>query len=101
MTLVKIDRPRRIDQFIDYFGELRRPTSNGSPPPGTAIDPRETRPREVAYGWRWCPVLPLARKIQEAEAQFITDYEICCGPRAERELESVAEDAPHGFCTGK
>lgn len=25
-------------------------------------------------------------KIQETEAQFITDYEICRGPRAEREL---------------
>jgi hypothetical protein len=28
MTLVKIDHPRRIDQFIDYFGDASRAGSN-------------------------------------------------------------------------
>lgn len=31
-------------------------------------------------------------KVQEAEAQFITDYEVCLGPRAERALWAPALD---------
>jgi hypothetical protein len=30
MTLVKTDRPRRIDRVIDYFGDLRHEVSNES-----------------------------------------------------------------------
>jgi hypothetical protein len=32
MTLVKTDRPRRIDQVIDYFGDLRQEASNDPRP---------------------------------------------------------------------
>ena len=48
MTLVKIDHPRRIDQFLDYFGEPYRAAS-GDPRPhgGAAPDPREPRRREM------------------------------------------------------
>ena len=30
MTLVKTDRPRRIDQFIDYFGTSRPEAPNAA-----------------------------------------------------------------------
>jgi len=37
MTLVKPDRPRRIDRVIDYFGDSRHGASNGPrPEPGSA-----------------------------------------------------------------
>ena len=32
MTLVKTDRPRRIDRVIDYFGDLRHEASNDPRP---------------------------------------------------------------------
>ncbi len=32
MTLVKPDRPRRIDRVIDYFGDSRHGASSGSRP---------------------------------------------------------------------
>jgi hypothetical protein len=46
MTPVKIDHPRSIDQFIDYFGEPRRPASNLRPRP----DPRILR-GSVVLAW--------------------------------------------------
>jgi hypothetical protein len=49
MTLVKIDHLRRIDQFVDYFGEPRRTASNGPRPYGiAAVDAREPRRGEAA-----------------------------------------------------
>jgi hypothetical protein len=64
MTLVKIDHPRRIDPFIDYFGEPRRPASSASSPAGsTAIDPREPRPCDAAHGW---PIAPAFRSPVDA-----------------------------------
>ena len=32
MTLVKPDRPRRIDRVIDYFGDTRHGASSGQRP---------------------------------------------------------------------
>ncbi len=52
MTLAKIDHPRRIDQFVDYFGEPRRDTSHSWRPRGdTAGDPRETHRPEAESMW--------------------------------------------------
>jgi hypothetical protein len=49
MTLVKMDHPRRIDRFIDYFGEPRRPASSDPRPHGgSVVDPREPRPGQAA-----------------------------------------------------
>jgi hypothetical protein len=47
--LVKINHPRRIDQFIDYFGEPR-PAASGDPRPygGALVDPRERGGGEAA-----------------------------------------------------
>jgi hypothetical protein len=39
MTLIKSDHPRRIDQFIDYFGEPRRPAWSGFPRYGDPLAP--------------------------------------------------------------
>lgn len=47
MILVKTDRPRRIDQIIDYFGEPLR-VSLGDRPPGGAVDPRTPRGANAA-----------------------------------------------------
>jgi hypothetical protein len=49
MILIKIDRPRRIDQFIDYFGEPFRASSGERPPEGgSAVDPRTPRRTNAA-----------------------------------------------------
>lgn len=49
MTFVKIDHPRRIDQFLDHFGEpCRRTVSNEQPYRGAVVDPREPHGRETA-----------------------------------------------------
>jgi hypothetical protein len=39
MTLVKTDRPRRIDRVIDYFGELRSGASSDPRPHESAMLP--------------------------------------------------------------
>lgn len=44
MTLVKLDRPRRIDPVIDDFGEPRRAASSEPYGTGGAL-PREPRGR--------------------------------------------------------
>lgn len=48
MTLVKIDHPRRIDQFLDYFGEPCHATSNEQRYGGVAVDPSEPHGGEAA-----------------------------------------------------
>jgi hypothetical protein len=44
MMLVKIDRQRRIDQFIDCFGGPRTSGSGGA-------SPREPHAGDTAQGW--------------------------------------------------
>lgn len=51
MTLAKIDHPRRIDQFVDYFGEPRRAAPDSRRPWADAGDPRETRRPEAESVW--------------------------------------------------
>jgi hypothetical protein len=46
MTYVKIDHPRRIDQFIDYFGESRHTASSDRRP--YAVEGRESH-HEASY----------------------------------------------------
>ena len=48
MTYLEIDRPRRIDQFIDYFGDSRPAVSTDRPPNGGAAAAHDTRPGEAA-----------------------------------------------------
>ena len=49
MMLIKIDRPRRIDQIIDYFGESLRASSDERPPEGgSALDLRTPRRTNAA-----------------------------------------------------
>jgi hypothetical protein len=46
MKLAKIDHPRRVDQFVDYFGETRRAVPQ-SRRPGADRDLPEPRRREA------------------------------------------------------
>lgn len=48
MTLVKIDHPRRIDQFLDYFGEPCHAVSSEPQYRGAMVDPREPHGRGAA-----------------------------------------------------
>ena len=50
MRLVKIDRPRRIDQFVDYFGEPHRALSGSRLDRGPARNPRGPRLGEKVSG---------------------------------------------------
>lgn len=49
MTYLEIDRPRRIDQFIDYFGDSRPAASTDRLPYGGAVAAHDSRPGEAAY----------------------------------------------------
>lgn len=57
MTLAKTDHPRRIDQFIDYFGEAPHgavpdPRLSGGP----AADPRIVSGHLAVFGTEACAV---------------------------------------------
>ena len=50
MTPVKMDHPRRIDQFIDYFGQsCCIASSDPRPYGGDAVNPRAPHRREAVH----------------------------------------------------
>ena len=50
MTLVKTDRPRRIDQFIDYFGKSRLEAAS-APGYERVHEPAVDRSRDACDAW--------------------------------------------------
>lgn len=48
MMLVKPDRPRRIDEFIDYFGERPAAETHAPGPYDVAADDKQPRRDEAA-----------------------------------------------------